>query len=210
MTSKRLFDLLGSALLIGATTPAMAVCAAAIKATSKGPIFFRQERLGLHGSVFRIFKFRTMVDQAEKRGTGVVTFKTDPRITRVGRVLRDYRLDELPQLFNVLRGEMSLVGPRPLLPRFLPAYSERDKRRLEVPPGMTGWQQVNGGSNHTWEERIDKDVWYVDHRSLLLDLTILLKTVLVVVRPTNVYGSDGQQLSGVPTAARATLENQKN
>jgi len=210
MTSKRLFDFFGSALLLGATAPVFAACAAVIKATSKGPVFFRQERLGLNGKVFRIFKFRTMVDNAAAQGTGDITFKTDPRITRVGRMLRDYRLDELPQLLNVLRGEMSLVGPRPLLPKFLHAYSEYDRRRLEVMPGMTGWQQVNGASNNSWEERVDHDVWYVDHQSLLLDLKILFKTVAVVVRPTNVYGDDGKQLSGVPTSARAEIEANRN
>jgi sugar transferase EpsL len=206
MTPKRLFDVFGSVLLIGASAPVMAACAVAIKATSKGPILFRQDRLGLHGSVFRIFKLRTMVVGAAKQGTGDLTFKEDPRITRVGRLLRDYRLDELPQLFNVLRGEMSLVGPRPLLPKFLSAYSEHDKRRMEVMPGMTGWQQVNGGSNHSWEERIDYDVWYVDHHSLKLDLEILFKTILVVLRPTNVYGNDGKQLSGLPTSVRDAME----
>jgi lipopolysaccharide/colanic/teichoic acid biosynthesis glycosyltransferase len=207
MIAKRLFDLMGSMFLIGATAPVMAACAAAIKATSKGPVFFRQDRLGERGRVFRIFKFRTMVVDAAKHGTGDVTFKADPRITRVGRMLRDYRLDELPQLFNVVRGEMSLVGPRPLLPKFLAAYSDHDRRRLEVLPGMTGWQQVNGGSNHTWQERIDYDVWYVDHQSLWLDLEILFKTVLVVLRPTNVYAADGSQLSGIPTAVRAAMEH---
>ncbi len=206
MSYKRWFDLLGATCLIGATAPVMAVCAAAIKATSRGPVFFRQERLGLHGRVFRIFKFRTMVDNAAGQGSGDITFKQDPRITGVGRVLRDYRLDELPQLFNVIRGEMSLVGPRPLLPRFLSAYTDRDKRRLEAMPGMTGWQQVNGGSSHTWDERIDLDVWYVSHQSLLLDLQILVKTVLVVLRPTDVYAQDGKQLSGLPTALREQLE----
>jgi lipopolysaccharide/colanic/teichoic acid biosynthesis glycosyltransferase len=210
MTSKRLFDLCGSLLLIGATAPVMAACAAVIKATSRGPVFFRQERLGHRGKVFRILKFRTMVDKAVSKGTGVVTFKGDPRITRVGHVLRDYRLDELPQLFNVVTGDMSLVGPRPLLPRFLPDYSEHDRRRLDVPPGMTGWQQVNGASNNSWEERVELDVWYVDHKSLLLDLRVLLKTVLVVLRPSGVYASDGSQLSGVPTAARARMETKRD
>jgi lipopolysaccharide/colanic/teichoic acid biosynthesis glycosyltransferase len=206
MISKRLFDWFGSVLLIGATAPVMAVCAAAIKATSKGPVFFTQPRLGLHGEVFRIIKFRTMVENAATQATGDLTFRGDPRITRVGKVLRDYRLDELPQLFNVLADQMSLVGPRPLLPKYLDAYSERDKRRMEVPPGMTGWQQVNGGSNHTWEERIDYDVWYVDHHSLWLDIRILIKTLLVVIKPTNVYGDDGKQLSGLPTSVRVALE----
>jgi lipopolysaccharide/colanic/teichoic acid biosynthesis glycosyltransferase len=209
MTSKRLFDLVGATLLIGATAPVMAACAAAIKVTSKGPVFFRQERLGLHGKRFRILKFRTMVDKAATKGTGDLTFRDDPRITTVGRALRDYRLDELPQLFNVVAGHMSLVGPRPLLPRFIDAYSEYDKRRMEVMPGMTGWQQVNGASNHTWKERIEHDVWYVDHRSLLVDLEILLRTILVVVKPSDVYAADGSQMSGVPTALR-DQENTKN
>jgi len=206
MTSKRWFDCIGSVLLIGATAPLMAACAAAIKLTSHGPVFFRQPRLGQRGTIFRIFKFRTMVTDAARNAGGDLTFRDDPRITRIGHVLRNYRLDELPQLFNVLAGTMSLVGPRPLLPKYLDAYSGYDKRRMEVMPGMTGWQQVNGASNNTWKERIDLDVWYVDHQSLLLDIKILLKTIFVVIRPTNVYGDDGKQMSGIPTAIGIALE----
>jgi sugar transferase EpsL len=130
---------------------------------------------------------------------GIVTEK-DPRITKIGYVLRKYRLDELPQLFNVVLGQMSLVGPRPLMPELLYAYSEYDKRRLEAIPGMTGWQQINGGSEHTWEERINYDVWYVDHKSFWLDIKILFMTIWIVINPKGVYGKDGKQISGVPTA----------
>jgi lipopolysaccharide/colanic/teichoic acid biosynthesis glycosyltransferase len=134
-------------------------------------------------------------------GAVPLTGRDDPRITRVGRFLRASRIDELPQLLNVLAGDMSLVGPRPLLPEFLAYYSTFDLRRLEVPPGMTGWQQVNGAARHSWRERVALDVWYVDHRSLGLDLRILWKTVAVVVRADTVYAEDGSQDSGLPDGA---------
>lgn len=200
MIGKRILDAVCSGLLLIVFSPVLAACAIAIKLNSRGPVFFRQARLGYQGKIFKVIKFRTMIPDAVKVGTGLTTFQGDPRITRVGHLLRNYRLDELPQLFNVLVGQMSLVGPRPLLPEFLPGYGERDKKRMLMPPGMTGWQQVNGASNNSWEERIDLDVWYVEHWSLWLDLKILLKTVLVVIKPDSVYGKDGQQLSGVPTA----------
>ena len=133
-------------------------------------------------------------------GTGLETRRDDPRITRAGQILRRLRLDELPQLLNVLRGEMSLVGPRPLLPEFLPYYSDLDRRRLEAVPGMTGWQQVHGAARNTWRERVALDVWYVDHAGLALDLWILLLTVGVVVRADSAYAEDGSQRSGLPDA----------
>jgi lipopolysaccharide/colanic/teichoic acid biosynthesis glycosyltransferase len=133
-------------------------------------------------------------------GTGLTTHRGDFRITRVGALLRQTRMDELPQLLNVLKGDMSLVGPRPLLPQFLPWYSDQDRRRLEARPGMTGWQQVKGASRHTWRERVALDVWYVDHASLLLDLWILCLTVVVVLRGQGIYADDGSQTSGLPDA----------
>ena len=202
MIIKRIFDILASFMLIIVLFPVMFVCAIAIKLNDKGPVFFWQERLGYRTKTFWVIKFRTMIPNAVNQGTGFMTFRDDPRITKVGKFLRNYRLDELPQLFNVLLGQMSLVGPRPLLPRDIHAYSDFDKRRMEVPPGMTGWQQVNGASNHNWEQRINYDVWYVDHRSFWLDAKILFLTVKVVIKPTDVYDKDGQQLSGVPTALR--------
>ena len=199
-TRKRAFDLvLGSAVLLLAS-PLLAVLALAIRLDTPGPALFRQIRLGLGGRPFTIFKFRTMTHGSTHLGTGLETSRDDFRITRVGRWLRDLRLDELPQLFNVLRGEMSLVGPRPLLPEFLPYYSALDQRRLEALPGMTGWQQVNGAARHGWGERVVLDVWYVDHQGLLLDLRILWLTVGVLLRADTVYAPDGSQKSGLPDA----------
>ena len=196
--AKRVFDLVGGALILLALGPLMLAVAVAIRLDTRGPVLFRQTRLGRGGRTFRIFKFRTMRDGTSALGQGLETSRDDWRITAVGAVLRDYRLDELPQLLNVLGGDMSLVGPRPLLPEFLPYYSALDRRRLEAPPGMTGWQQVNGASRHSWRERVALDVWYVDHRSLWLDLWILCLTAGVVVRADTSYAADGSQRSGVP------------
>jgi lipopolysaccharide/colanic/teichoic acid biosynthesis glycosyltransferase len=203
--AKRGFDLvLGGALLLLAS-PLMAVLALAVRLDSPGPALFRQTRLGGGGRRFSIYKFRTLRHGSTHLGTGLETSREDPRITRVGRVLRNLRLDELPQLFNVIRGEMSLVGPRPLLPEFLPYYAPEDRRRLEAPAGMTGWQQVNGAARHSWPERVALDVWYVDHRSLGLDLWILVRTAGVLLRADTVYAPDGSQASGVPEAYAALL-----
>jgi lipopolysaccharide/colanic/teichoic acid biosynthesis glycosyltransferase len=197
---KRAFDLvLGFALLLLAG-PFLALLAAAVRLDSPGPALFRQVRLGLGARPFTIFKFRTMRRHSVGPGSCLEVSRDDERITRVGRVLRNLRLDELPQLLNVIRGEMSLVGPRPLLPEFLPYYSERDRRRLLLPPGMTGWQQVNGAARHSWRERVDLDLWYLEHRSLGLDLRVLWRTAGVVLRADTVYAADGSQRSGLPDA----------
>jgi lipopolysaccharide/colanic/teichoic acid biosynthesis glycosyltransferase len=199
LTAKRLLDLAASMALLAIFSPVLLACAIAIRLDSEGPIFFRQSRLGRYGRVFRIFKFRTMIPNAAASGDGLLTRSNDPRITRVGAILRRYRLDEAPQLINVFLGEMSLVGPRPLLPEFLPYYSDTDLIRLLVPPGMTGWQQIRGGSRDSWDERISHDVWYVEHIGLGLDLAVLIQTPFVVLRGNSVYGADGWQRSGVPT-----------
>jgi len=201
--SKRVFDLAVGAAVLALCSPLLVLLALAIRLDSPGPALFRQVRLGLGGRPFTILKFRTLRHGSTHLGSGLETRRDDARITRVGRVLRNLRLDELPQLLNVLKGEMSLVGPRPLLPEFLAYYSDLDRRRLEAPPGMTGWQQVNGAARHSWRERVDLDVWYVDHRSLALDLRILLLTVGVLVRADTVYAPDGSQKSGVPEAYAA-------
>lgn len=167
--------------------PAFALIAAAIKVESRGPVFFRQERVGRAGRRFRIWKFRTMVVGAERMGAGYLIETDDLRITRVGRVLRRWSLDELPQLINVLAGEMSLVGPRPTLGYQVEQYDRRQRRRLEVRPGITGWAQVNGRNELSWPERIDLDVWYIDHWSLGLDARILVRTVGTVVSQRSVY-----------------------
>jgi len=169
------------------TSPIWALAAAWIKLEDGGPVFFRQARAGHAGSVYRIFKFRTMVVNADKRGLGLNVERADPRITRAGAFLRRWSLDELPQLLNVLRGEMNVVGPRPGLPDQAKRYDAAQRRRLEVLPGITGWAQVNGRNALTWSQRIAADVWYVDHQSALLDLWILLRTPLAVVRSEGLY-----------------------
>lgn len=184
----RAFDLLLVLASLVVLLPVFLVVAVAIKSTSPGPVFFRQERLGLNGRRFRIFKFRTMVDGSERLGMGKLTAHDDDRITRVGRFLRDWSLDELPQVFNVLKGEMSLVGPRPALVEYLDDYDAFQKRRLRVPPGLTGWAQVNGRNTLTWPERIERDVWYVDNRSLLLNARIVARTFPVLLKREGVYG----------------------
>jgi lipopolysaccharide/colanic/teichoic acid biosynthesis glycosyltransferase len=200
MRAKRAFDLVLGSLLLVLLAPLLVLLALAVRLDSPGPALFRQVRLGLRGRRFAIFKFRTMRHGSTHLGTGLCTHRDDFRITRAGRVLRNLRLDELPQLFNVLAGHMSLVGPRPLLPEFLPYYTEWDRRRMEVPPGMTGWQQVNGAGRHGWRERVALDNWYVDHRGLALDLLILWRTVGVLVRADTTYAGDGSQISGLPDA----------
>lgn len=196
---KRLIDFWGSLFGLILISPLFLVVAVAIKLDSPGPVFFRQERAGKDGRVFKIFKFRTMVVNAEKMGAGVFVEKEDSRITRVGKLLRDTSLDELPQLINVLRGEMSLVGPRPTLPYQVERYDERQKRRLLLRPGITGWAQVRGRNSLTWPEKIELDIWYVENWSLWLDLKILCKTIYAIFNKQNLYsGLKGDQISGVP------------
>jgi sugar transferase EpsL len=196
---KRVVDLTLTIPLLIALVPVFLVLGIAIKLESAGPVFFRQRRLGFRGREFRIYKFRTMVDAAEHNPSGGFLHVDDPRITRSGKVLRKYRLDELPQLINVLKGEMSLVGPRPLLPEYLDSYSKEDRRRMDVPPGITGWQQVHGAATNTWEQRVSLDLWYVDHHNVLIDFYTMFRTIIVVLKADTVYGKDGFQRSGVPT-----------
>jgi lipopolysaccharide/colanic/teichoic acid biosynthesis glycosyltransferase len=197
LPAKRVFDIAAALILALALGPAMTLIAVAVKLDSRGSVLFRQKRLGHHGRPFWILKFRTMIPSAQDQRSE--TYENDPRITRVGRVLRKYRLDEIPQLFNVIAGDMSLVGPRPLLPEFLTAYTERERKRLDMPQGMTGWQQIVGGATSTWDERIRLDLWYVEHWSPWLDALILLKTPFVVLKADTVYDRDGRQKSGIPT-----------
>lgn len=168
------------------------IIAIAIKFDSKGPVFFRQKRVGWHGRLFKTWKFRTMVVGAVKQGLGYNVAHDDPRITRMGKLLRELGLDELPQLINVLKGEMSIVGPRPTLRYQVERYSNSQRRRLLVKPGITGWAVVHGRNLLSWGERIQYDVWYIDHWSLWLDLWIMLKTFwIVLVTREGVYGKDG-------------------
>jgi lipopolysaccharide/colanic/teichoic acid biosynthesis glycosyltransferase len=188
--TKRALDVLGASVGLAIGAPLLAASALAVRLEDGGPVFFRQERVGLDGRPFEVLKLRTMIVDAHTQGAGYAVDKGDARITRVGNLLRRTSLDELPQLWNVLRGEMSLVGPRPTLSYQVEQYTERQRRRLEVRPGLTGWAQVNGRASLSWPERIELDVWYVEHRSLALDLRILLCTAAVLLRPAVVYRSE--------------------
>ena len=188
--AKRALDLLIAVPGIVVMSPFLLVTVLAIKLESRGPVIFRQERVGRHGRSFQILKFRTMVDGAHLLGPGYLLSRNDPRITRVGAFLRRWSLDELPQLFNILRGEMSVVGPRPTLRYQVDQYTGFQRRRLEALPGVTGWAQIRGRNGLTWPERIELDVWYVDHRSFALDCRILLKTLAVITRPDEVYNEN--------------------
>ena len=170
--------LAGGALVLA--SPILGVAAAAVKLGDGGPVLFRQTRVGKDGVDFELLKLRTMVVDAERQGAGFAVDKGDARITRAGRVLRRLSLDELPQLWNVVRGEMSVIGPRPTLRYQVERYNDRQRRRLDVLPGITGWAQVHGRAALPWDERIELDVWYVEHRSAWVDLKILAKTPLAL------------------------------
>jgi lipopolysaccharide/colanic/teichoic acid biosynthesis glycosyltransferase len=172
----RALDAVGAAFGLALASPFLAAAAVAIKLEDGGPVLYRQTRVGLEGTDFELLKLRTMVVGAETQGAGFAVDRGDARITRVGRVLRKLSLDELPQLWNVLRGDMSLVGPRPTLAYQVERYTPRQHRRLDVKPGLTGWAQIHGRAALPWDERIELDVWYVEHRSPLVDLKILLRT----------------------------------
>ena len=180
---KRLFDILVAVTLMGLSLPVLATIALAVRWALGSPVLLRQMRPGLHGRPFTFFKFRTMTEATDDRGQ---LLPDESRLTAFGRRLRATSLDELPQLFNVLRGDMSLVGPRPLLMEYLPLYTPEQARRHHVRPGITGWAQVNGRNAISWEEKFALDVWYVDHQSFLLDLRILVQTALRVLRPGDV------------------------
>ena len=173
-------DVAIAALGLVVSSPFVALAALATKLEDGGPIFFKQTRVGRDGEDFELLKLRTMVVGAEQQGAGYAVDKGDSRITRVGRFLRRTSLDELPQLWNVVRGDMSLIGPRPTLRYQVERYSDRQRRRLDVLPGITGWAQIHGRASLSWDERIELDVWYVDHRSPRTDLLILLRTPLAL------------------------------
>jgi lipopolysaccharide/colanic/teichoic acid biosynthesis glycosyltransferase len=169
------------------------VAAILIRLESTGPVVYRQRRVGLDGVPFDLWKLRTMIAGAEAMGAGIWVLEGDTRITRSGRFLRRFSLDELPNLVNVLRGEMSIVGPRPTVQPQVDAYTDRQRRRLEVKPGITGWAQVNGRASLPWPDRIELDVWYVEHRSLLLDLRILLRTARLLLTGHGLYSDSLRQ-----------------
>jgi lipopolysaccharide/colanic/teichoic acid biosynthesis glycosyltransferase len=189
----RALDLVVAAVLLVVAAPVLALAALAIKLESRGPVFYRQLRVGRGGAPFELWKLRTMVPGAEATGAGIYVIEGDPRITRVGRLLRRFSLDELPNLVNVLKGEMAIVGPRPTVREQVDRYTERQLRRLEVKPGITGWAQINGRTSLPWPERIELDVWYVEHRSLRLDLRILAKTARMLATGHGLYSEDLKQ-----------------
>jgi lipopolysaccharide/colanic/teichoic acid biosynthesis glycosyltransferase len=174
--AKRALDVAGASVGLLVSAPFLAAAAAAVKLEDRGPVLYRQRRVGKDGGEFDLLKLRTMVMGAERLGAGYAVDEGDPRITRAGRVLRRLSIDELPQLWNVVRGDMSLVGPRPTLAYQVERYTDRQRRRLEVLPGITGWAQIHGRASLPWDERIELDVWYVEHRSFWLDLRILART----------------------------------
>jgi lipopolysaccharide/colanic/teichoic acid biosynthesis glycosyltransferase len=186
----RALDVLVASVALVVSSPAMLVATVAIRLETPGSPIYRQRRIGRDGEVFEMLKLRTMVSGAEHKGAGMAVNYGDPRITRVGRVLRRFSIDELPNLVNVLRGEMSIVGPRPTIQAQVDQYTPLQRRRLEVRPGITGWAQINGRASLPWHERIELDVWYVDHRTLRLDLAILWKTVRLLVTGEGLYKGD--------------------
>jgi lipopolysaccharide/colanic/teichoic acid biosynthesis glycosyltransferase len=190
---KRILDVVVAALGLVLLSPLLLAIAIAVRLVNGSPVLFRQTRPGRDGRPFDVFKFRTMTD---RRGADGTLLPDAQRLTRLGRLLRRTSLDELPELLNVLRGDMSLVGPRPLLMEYLPRYSAEQARRHEVRPGITGWAQVNGRNDQTWQERFELDTWYVDHASLRLDLEILRRTVKIVLRG-----------EGISEVGHATREN---
>jgi len=180
----RLVDLALAGVGLVVASPFLAAAALAVKLEDGGPVLFRQTRVGKDGEDFELLKLRSMVVDAERQGAGFAVDRGDARITRVGRVLRRTSVDELPQLWNVVRGDMSVIGPRPTLRYQVERYTERQRRRLDVKPGLTGWAQIHGRATLPWAERIELDLWYVEHRSARVDLTILLRTPLALLGGT--------------------------
>lgn len=180
---KRLFDVCAGSALLLLALPVMAIVALLVRVNLGSPVLFAQQRPGLHGKPFMLYKFRSMTDIRTVDGIGL---PDEARLTRFGRFMRKFSSDELPQLWNVVKGDMSLVGPRPLLMEYLPLYSPRQARRHEVRPGVTGWTQISGRNALTWEQKFEFDVWYVDHQSFRLDLKIITLTLLQLVRPRGI------------------------
>lgn len=184
---RRAVDIAVSATVLVLSAPVVAAAMAAIRLESRGPTLYRQRRIGRDGRPFDVLKLRTMVDGAEHIGAGLAVDENDSRITRVGAFLRRTSLDELPNLLNVLRGEMSLIGPRPTVPVQVERYTPRQRGRLAIRPGITGWAQVNGRASLPWSERIELDLYYIEHRSLALDLRILWRTPAMVLGGSGLY-----------------------
>jgi lipopolysaccharide/colanic/teichoic acid biosynthesis glycosyltransferase len=185
--AKRVLDVALAALLLLLAAPVLALAAAAIKLSSRGPVIYRQRRIGKGGVEFDLLKLRTMVAGAEQMGAGLAVDEGDPRITRAGALLRRWSLDELPNLVNVLKGDMSIVGPRPTVQSQVLQYTPRQRGRLAVAPGITGWAQVSGRAALPWHERIELDLWYIEHWSLRLDLRILARTARMLLSGKGLY-----------------------
>jgi lipopolysaccharide/colanic/teichoic acid biosynthesis glycosyltransferase len=185
--TRRGLDVAVAAVALAIASPVLFVAIIAIRLESRGHPIYRQRRVGLDGREFDVLKLRTMVDGAESIGAGLAVNAGDARITRVGRFLRRSSLDELPNLVNILRGEMAIIGPRPTLPSQVAQYTERERGRLSVRPGLTGWAQVNGRASLPWPERIELDLWYIEHRSWRLDLQILWRSARMVLGGDGLY-----------------------
>jgi lipopolysaccharide/colanic/teichoic acid biosynthesis glycosyltransferase len=188
--ARRAFDLLVAGTALLAASPVLLVAVLAIRLESRGSAIYRQRRVGQDGRAFDVLKLRTMVTGAEHIGAGLAVSEGDTRITRVGRLLRRTSLDEVPNLVNVLRGEMAIVGPRPTVPVQVDRYTERQRGRLAIKPGITGWAQVNGRTELPWAQRIELDLWYIEHRSWRLDLRILWRTARMVLGGDGLYRGD--------------------
>lgn len=200
MRLKRVLDLLLALLLSPLALLIVSLCYAGIKLESHGPAFFVQERPGYKGKIFRIYKLRTMSVETERNG---VPLSDMERMTRLGRVIRVCSFDELPQLYNILRGEMSFIGPRPLLVKYLPLYTKEQMRRHDVLPGISGWAQVNGRNEISWEQKFERDVWYVDHVCFRLDVKIFWMTICNVLRREGINsGSNDTMAAFTGTSAQ--------
>ncbi len=185
--TRRLFDVVVASVALLVTSPVLLAAIVAIRLETPGHPIYRQRRIGKDGRPFDMLKLRTMVAGAESMGSGLAVNEGDPRITRVGAFLRRFSIDELPNLVNVLKGDMAIVGPRPTVQVQVQQYTERQRGRLAVRPGLTGWAQVNGRAKLRWDERIELDLWYIEHRSWRLDLRILLRTVRIIVAGEGIY-----------------------
>ena len=207
---KRVMDVFFSAILLMLGAIPLLIVALVVKLESKGPALFKQERLGMNGKVFRIYKFRSMVVGAEKQGSGVYSGKNDARVTKVGKIIRATSIDELPQLINILKGEMSFIGPRPALtyhPWLFEEYTEEQKKMFAVRPGVTGWAQVNGRKEVEWPRRIEMNVWYVENMSFVLDLKIFFKTIFKVF--TNADNVNSTETAKRGNDAKVNVHNEQ-
>ncbi|MBX0319601.1 sugar transferase [Alkalihalobacillus clausii] len=200
---KRLIDIILALIILIVTSPIILITSILIKINMGSPVFFKQKRPGLNSEIFTIYKFKTMTEKRDEMG---VLLPDEKRLTKLGRVLRKLSVDELPQLINVIRGDLSLVGPRPLLVEYLELYSPKQARRHNVKPGITGWAQVNGRNGISWEEKLDLDVWYVDNQSLWLDFKILALTIIKIFKTEDVNAKGHATTKKFEGSNKTTLE----